>query len=580
MTGAKMSETPGESVGVVSKRQTRRNAIVLVWFAAAAMLGAAGTHYWLSREPRLKEPSEPFFDGLGPCHRVISTGSGEAQRYFDQGLAFLYGFNHKAAFRSFLSAACADPHCAMAFWGIAMADGPYINSMEVPRLRGIEASRAIVRAAELSANATPVERALIAAAAKRYADPPPADLKPLNEAYAAAMREVWAAYPDDPDVGALTAEAIIDLRPWNQWTRDGKPEPGTEEAVRILETVLAKSPEHPMALHLLIHALEASPHPERADMAASRLRDLAPGLGHLLHMPSHIDVRLGRWQEAVVANEKAIAADTVYRGKLRSPELYEVGLGHNRHMLAYAAMMQGQSHKATEAVQQMLAAMPKEFIEQQAPIVDGYLAMPYELHLRFGQWREMLAEPAPGKSFPLATALWRYARGIAFAAQNQVKEAQSEEQQFLACKRSLPRTANFRKVRVSRLLGVAEKMLEGEILFRQGKPSEAVKALREATALEDRIPYTEPPTWVFPVRHALGAVLVEEGRSVEAEGVYREDLSRHPHNGWALYGLARSLKMQGKKAEAATVSAQFEEAWKYADMKISSSCCCLPETGK
>jgi len=518
---------------------------------------------------------EPHFPKLGSYRRKITTTSRVAQEYFDQGLDFLYGFNHDEAIRSFEAAAAADPHCAMAYWGIAAANGPHINSPNVDEDHAKAAWKALGKARELASGASPVEQALIEAMGKRYAEKQPSDRHPLDVAYADAMQKVWDAHSDDPDVGALTAESLMDLRPWDQWTPAGKPQPGTEKVLAILDAVLAKSPAHPLADHLMIHALEASPHPERADAAADRLRDLMPGIGHLVHMPSHIDVRRGRWQDAVVANEKAIAADNVYRTMVPRQGFYRLYMAHNHHMLAYAAMMQGQSLKATATIKEFLVSIPDDAIKNQAELIDGFFSLPYELHVRFGQWDEMLAEPKPRDSMPIATAFWHYARGVSFAAKGQVAEAKAEQKEFKAAAKRIPATATFSKNLVLSLLGVAGKMLDGEILYREGKVDEAIAALRESAKREDRLHYAEPPAWIQPVRHALGAALLESHRYADAEQVYRDDLARYPNNGWSLFGLSRALKLEGKKAEALNVTLEFDKAWEHADIKLASSCFCL-----
>jgi tetratricopeptide (TPR) repeat protein len=526
-------------------------------------------------EPPASTPTEPIFGGLGTHTRKVSTDSETAQRYFNQGLAFLYAFNHDEAIRSFQAAAACDPKCAMAYWGVAVANGPHINNPAVDEAHATAAWKALTQARSLAARATPLEAKLIDALGKRYAQPQPKDRKPLDEAYAQAMRKVWGSDQDDADIGALTAEALMDLRPWDQWTLDGKPQPGTEEVLSILDAVLAKSPQHPLALHLLIHAVEASSHPERADEAADRLRDLEPGLGHLVHMPSHIDVRRGRWQQAIVANEKAIAADKAYRQTVPDQGFYRLYMAHNHHLLAYAAMMQGQSKLATEAIQEMFAGIPEEFLKKSAPMMDPFLALPYELHMRFGRWDAMLAEPKPKDCFPITTALWHFARGVAQAAKNNAGEAKTEQSAFLEAVNKVPKDAISGKNAAHDVLGIAEKMLAGEILYREGKTEEALDALRQAVSREDKLRYIEPPDWLQPVRHALGAALMDAGRHAEAESVFREDLVRHPDNGWSLYGLAGSLRMQGKSDDAATAAALFEKAWKHADVRLSSSCFCL-----
>jgi len=534
----------------------------------------AGTFFSFA-DPPARQPAEPRFSGLGKHQRKVTTISDNAQEYFNQGLAFLYGFNHDEAIRSFEAAAALDPQCAMAFWGIAAANGPHINNPAVDEPHAKAAWRALTKAQALATKATKVEQALIEALGKRYADPQPADRKPLDEAYAKAMSDLWKSFPGDADVGALTAEAMMDLRPWNQWTLAGQAQPGTDEVIRILDAVLDLSPKHPLALHLTIHAVEASPHPEKADIAANRLRDLEPGLGHMVHMPSHIDVRRGRWQEAVTTNEKAIAADVAYRKIMPQQGFYRIYMAHNRHMLAYAAMMQGESKKATRAIEDMLAEIPEEFIKQTAPMIDGFFAMPYELHMRFGRWEAMLAEPKPRDCFPITTALWHYARGVSFAAKNDVAAAKSEQLAFVAAVKDVPKDATFAQNPAADILGVAEKTLSGEILYREGKTDEALVALREAARREDNLRYIEPPAWIQPVRHALGAALMDARRYTDAEAVFRVDLAHYPENGWSLFGLSQSLKMQGNNAEASAVAMRFERIWQHADMKLSSSCFCI-----
>jgi tetratricopeptide (TPR) repeat protein len=472
-------------------------------------------------------PAEPHFQGLGPYTRKITTRSADAQKYFDQGLAFLYGFNHDEAIRSFEAAAAVDPMCAMAYWGIAAANGPHINSPRVDHSHGKAAWRACEKARELAKNATPVEQALIEALGKRYADPPPIDRRQLDQAYADAIRKVWHAHADDADVGALTAEAIMNLRPWDQWTLEGKPQPGTEEVLGIL------------------------------------------------HMPSHIDIRRGRWQDAVIANEKAIAADKAYRAIVPKQGSYRTYMAHNHHMLAYASMMQGESLIATRAIQDLLDGIPQDFRKQSPTLVDGYFAMPYELHLRFGRWDEMLAEPAPDKGFPIAKALWHNARGVAFAAKKDVESAKVEQKAFLAAAAELPSGVTFSKNKAADILAIAEKMLEGEILYREGQTDAAIAALREAVRREDHLHYIEPPAWILPVRHALGATLMDAKRYADAEAVYRDDLAHYPENGWSLYGLSRSLRLQDKQNEALAITHRFDKAWQHADVKLSSSCYCL-----
>jgi tetratricopeptide (TPR) repeat protein len=563
---------------LVATRRPRNYVIVLGCLFAALVLGFAA---YLLREPRPSQPTEPLFGDLGSDlghhTRKVTTTSALSQKYFDQGLAFLYGFNYTEAARSFEAAAACDPKCAMAFWGIAIANGDAITDPSADEPLAKAAVQAVTKARELDGGATPVERDLIEALSHRYADPPPVDPKPLDQAYAAAMRRVWKAYPDDGDVGALTGQAIMLLHRKGQWTQEGEAQPGTDEVIRTLEAVLAKHPLHPYALHLLVHSVEASPHPEMGDVAADRIRDLAPGLGHLTHMPSHIDIRRGRWQKAVVASEKAVAADEAYRRIAESPGVYcRILMAHDSDMLAYAAAMQGESQKATQAIQNLLSELPADFVKQHAAKLDAFFAMPYEVHLRFGRWDAMLAEQPPKSSFPIAVAFWHFARGAAFAAKKEVPEATAELRAFLAACQLVSDGAIFRKNSAVAVLGIAERMLAGEILYREGKVDQAVATLRDAVAREDSLLYVEPPEWMLPSRHVLGATLMDAGRFAQAEAVYREDLARRPENGWSLYGLSQSLRMQKKTAEAAAVAARLKQAWQHADVRLTASCLCLP----
>lgn len=518
----------------------------------------------------------PPYEGLGSHTRKITTDSEAAQAEFNVGLAFLYGFNHDEAIRAFERALAADPECALAHWAIALANGPNINYPLVDPDSAVAAWKALTAARQFRATATPVEQALIEALSSRYANPQPEDRKPLDVAYATAMRKVWKQFPDDADVGALFAESLMDLWPWDLWSADSQPRDDTEEVLATLERVLALSPKHPLALHLYIHALEASPYPDRAADAADRLRSLQPGLGHMVHMPSHIDVRLGQWQQAIAANEKAIVADARYRAMSPDQDFYRLYMAHNHHMLAFAAMMQGQQARSTAAIRQMLDEIPDDWLRKNAMFVDGMFAMPYELHIRFGRWDEMLAEPEPREILPIARTLWRYGRGVALAAKHQVADARAEQKRFLAAKAALPPEAMFIQNPAADVLAIAENMLEGEILYREGQVEQGIAALQEAVAREDRLRYIEPPDWIQPVRHVLGATLMDAGRYADAEKVFRDDLKRHPHNGWSLHDLARSLQQQGKLTESRKVQGEFEAAWQRADVKLSSACYCLP----
>lgn len=520
----------------------------------------------------------PRFQGLGNYQLAITTASPEAQRLFDQGLAFLQAFNHDEAIRSFQEAVRSDPGCAMAHWGIAMACGPHINNPAVSEARATLAWNELILANKHAHSASPLEQALIEALGHRFVQPPsPPDRRPLDLAYADAMQKVWETHPQSPDAGAFYAEARMNLRPWDLWLHDGTPQPGTTEIVSVLEAVLRLTPEHPLGNHLYIHAVEASPWPERAAAAADRLRTLQPGLGHHTHMPSHIDVLRGRWHEAIEANARAIRADAEYRlASSQKPDFYQLYMAHNRHMLAYAALMTGQSELALTQVRAMIAEMPENWLQQNALFADAFAAMPYEVLARFGRWESILAEPQPPDFLPFSRALHHATRGVALAAMDRPAEARREQAEFVHAKEAVPPTWVAGNNPCSAVLALVTPMLEGEILYREGRIDDGLAELRQAVAREDALRYDEPPGWILPVRHALGAALTQERRFVEAEEVYREDLRRRPENGWSLFGLAQSLAMQGREAEAKPVWDRFHRIWSVADVQIRSSCLCQP----
>jgi tetratricopeptide (TPR) repeat protein len=526
--------------------------------------------------------AEPLYDGLGNYERKITTASPDAQKYFNQGLAFQHGFNHGAALRSFEEAARIDPTCAMAHWAIAFASGPHINFPFVPPEAAERAWKHLKLAQEHSANCTPVEKDLIDALAHRYANPQPEDRAPLDQAFADAMRKVWQKYPQDADVGAWTAEALMDLRPWDQWTPEGQAQPGTEEVIATLDAVLKLNINHPLANHLYIHAVEASPHPERAEAAANRLRDLQPGIAHNVHMPSHIDIRMGLWHKAIDSNEKAIAADQAYRKVVGQPQGFiNLYVAHNRHMLAFAAMMVGQRERALRHINAMVEQLPESFINDYKPVAESFVAMPDEVMVRFGMWDEVLALPeVDAQKMPFVATFRHAAKSIAHAAKGDVDQARAEQRAFLEAMKTVPKETAVGNNPAESVFAVIVPMVEGEILLREKKVDDAVAKLREAIAAEDKLRYDEPPGWLIPVRHSLGALLMNEGRFAEAEQVYREDLKHLPNNGWSLYGLSRSLEAQGKDEEAVATQAEFKKVWTGADIEIDTSCLCQPPTAQ
>jgi tetratricopeptide (TPR) repeat protein len=515
------------------------------------------------------------FSGLGPYHRHISTKNRKAEEFFNQGLMFMYGFNRDEAIRSFETSAKLDSKCAIAYWGIATANGPDINSVAVDPDHAKAATDAIRRALALSGSASPVERALIKASVKRFSSPQPPDRSPLDRAYADEMRKVWKQFPRDSDVGALFAESLMDLTPWNYWKPDGTPQPGIMEIIATCRAVLKIDPNHPQALHLMIHATEASKHPEWGTEAANRLRFLQPGLGHMTHMPSHNDVRTGEWQKAIDSNARALATDYAYRKRRNKLNFYRFYIAHNHEMLAYAAMMIGQEKRSLAEMDAMLNPFTKDQLKDMAPFVDGYTAMPLEARVRFGKWDEILATPELPDYFPIGNALRHYARGVAFAAKGMLEDAKKEQDLLEFGSAAVPAGSMVGLNPAEKVMSLAKHMLQGEIALAENRLPEAISELSLAVKAEDSLTYNEPPDWVMPVRHALGAVLIKAGRAAEAEQVYREDLRRLPKNGWSLFGLSQALDLQGRAADARMVRVQFEGVWKNADIPIVSSCLCV-----
>jgi len=546
---------------------------------AAALLGSG-----LDR--RGAEGADPVrpdalkIDGLGTHRREVTAANAEAKAWFNQGLLLLYAFNHDEAIYAFKAAVEADPTCAMAHWGISIAVGPHINFPMMTAEKSAVAWAELQRARMHSGTATDVEKGLIEALAARYAEQPPEDRVPLDRAYAEAMKKVWERFPNDADVGALYAEAVMDLRPWDLWPADGEARPERETAIAVLKDVLKLSPAHPLGCHLLIHAVEAGPNPGEAMEAANHLRRGQPGLGHLVHMPSHIDVRTGQWRQAVEANELAIKADSDYRSRRPDQDFYRIYIAHNRHMLAFAAMMQGRSAMAEREARQMLADVPESWlaVPENLAMADGFYAAPVKVLIRFGKWDEVLAEPEPVGNRPIARALWRESRGVALAAKGQTAGARAEQQKFRDAVAAVPEKAVFSNNSAADLFKVADALLEGEILVKEGKLEAGLEKLREAVKHEDNLRYDEPPGWVVPVRHALGTWLIKAERYEEAEAVYRKDLLNWPNNGWSLFGLSQALDRQDKIPEMKQVREKFRAAWQFADVELKSSCFCQTET--
>lgn len=545
----------------------------LLVVAAVVVLSGCQAH----KRPRATaaEPQPQLFQGMGSYRRVVSTMNAEAQSYFNQGLNFAYAFNHDEAIRSFTEAARLDPGCAMAWWGVALCHGPHINNAAMTPEAGHAAWAALVKARKASEHISPVGKELIAALGARYADPPPADRTGLDAAYANAMREVWKKHPNDADVGCLFAEAMMDLRPWDLWQADGQPQPGTEEIVATLEKVLAINPMHPGANHLYIHTVEASPAPERAVASANRLRTLVPASGHMVHMPSHIDIRVGGWEQASEANRKAIMADDRYRKLSPRQGFYRVYMAHNHHFLSFSSMMQGRRKEALSAAKTLVASIPEDFKSQSPGLVDPFMSIVGDVQMRFGMWSDILKLPEPEARFPVSRAMRHFMRGVAQAALDNVSDAKAERDAFASAVAAVPEEAMMSINKAHTVLAIASHMLDGEIALAEGDNAAAIEAFGKGVEIEDRLRYMEPPDWLHPVRHPLGAVLLKTGAYTEAEAVYREDLRRWPENGWSLFGLAEALKAQGKLDEAETVRKRFDRTWRNADTKIGASCLCV-----
>ncbi len=517
----------------------------------------------------------PLFDGMSDYTRQATTESRRAQRYFDQGMVWAFAFNHDEAIRSFREAAAIDDSLAIAWWGVALCNGPHINFAMVPPERAAAAWEALQNAQARAAQAGPVERALIEALAARYANPQPADRRPLDEAYAAAMKRVWQQHPSDADVAVLYAESLMDLQPWDLWTPDGQPKGATLEILATLERALELAPDHPGANHLYIHAVEASPNPERGLAAADRLRSRVPISGHLMHMPSHIDVQTGRWAAAADQNELAIRADKRYAKRSPRQGFYKLYMAHNQHFLAFAAMMEGRRDVAEKAAREMVAGVPADYVRTNAALADPYMSIVYDVQKRFGLWDELLAESAPAAELPITTAMWRCNRAVALAAKGDVAAALREQAAFREAAARVPAEAMMAINPARQILRIAEHMLEGEIALAQRDLPRAVSELERAVAIEDTLLYMEPPDWIQPVRHTLGAVLLEARRNGEAEAVYRRDLEIWPENGWSLFGLQQALAAQRDAAGAAEIKQRFERAWARTKLRPSASCLCV-----
>lgn len=555
----------------------RPRVVVVLSIGIVVQLGACRRASVESDADLVARAGAPLFEGMGDYHRPITTNDAGAQRYFDQGMVLAFGFNHAEAIRSFRAAQRLDPDCAMCFWGEALATGPNINvtsggrAIMSPESR-VAAHAAAQKALSLADRVAPVERALIEAQAVRYDGSETSDRDPLDRAYAEAMRSVVQRFPDDDDAAAMYAEAWMNTMPWNYWSDDGQPRPETVEVIDALERIIARSPRHPLALHLYIHAVEASSDPGRAETAADTLLTLVPGSGHLVHMPAHTYWRVGRYHDAAEANVRAAAVDEQYIAQCNAQGFYPaLYYPHNIHFLWAASSMEGRSAVAIDAARRVAANVRIEQMRE-FPTVEFFRTIPLLALTQFGRWDEILAEPMPDASLRYATAIAHYARGVALARKGDLAAARRERDQLVPLRDTTEilflDTNDYPAVT---LLQIADALLEGEIAMAAGSVDAAVGHFERAVALQDGLPYMEPPFWYYPTRQSLGAALLAAGRAGEAEAVYRRDLEDYPHNGWSMFGLAESLAAQGRTDEAAEVREMFAHVWARADVELTGS---------
>jgi tetratricopeptide (TPR) repeat protein len=553
-------------------------AVFIVALAWAACAGASSLHIAsydhraLAQDPsQASGPIAPVLSGLGDHHHPVSTRSKQAQYFFDQGLRLTYAFNHQEALRSFKEAVRRDPDCAMAYWGWALVLGPNLN---LPMSADVvpQAYAAIQMAVARKNNATDRERAYIDALSKRYHAHPQDNRKQLDIAYAEAMKEVHTQYPDDLDAATLYAAALMNLSPWNYWNKDGQPKPRTPEILQTLETVIEKKPTHAGALHYYIHIVEAT-DADRGLAAADRLRGLMPGAGHLVHMPTHIYMQVGRYAESFTLNGQAAKADENYLIQCRTQGIYPLGYyPHNLHFQTWAALMLGKPAEALTVARKVASKVPRDLSGNDWALYQTFASMPLFTLIRYGQWDAVLTEPEPPEDWHFVTGMWHYARGMAYTHKGRPQMATEELRKLksIAQHKSVgEESIGFSKVRP--LLTIAGELLTGEMAAKQRDFEAAISHLERAVRLEDGLSYNEPPDWFYPVRHTLGAVLLEADHPAEAEVVYWQDLKRYRNNGYSLYGLWQSLQAQGRSAEAAEIRKRFEQAWNDADVTLSSS---------
>jgi tetratricopeptide (TPR) repeat protein len=542
--------------------------VVLRVLIALALCGTIiAQQHSMHSQPAAKKAT--LMAGFGDLHHPVSTSNPEAQKFFDQGMRLIYAFNHEEAAGSFERAAELDPKMSMAYWGLAEAVGPNYNDPADPD-RYKKAHDAIAKAENLAANASASEKAYIAAMALRFPADPAADHRLAAERYRNAMADVVKQFPDDLDAATLFAEAGMNLHPWGLWRPDGTPEGGTEDIIAALESVLKRDPNHMGAIHYYIHAVEASPNPERALAAANRLAALAPAAGHLVHMPGHVYIRTGDFEAAVKTNQLAASADRAYLQASGSGGLYgAMYYSHNLHFIAACSSMNGnyaEAHKAAEMLATHVGPMVKDI-----PPLEGFMTVPIAVEVRFQKWDQILAMPQPAAPMQTTTVFWHFARGMALAAKGKVAEADAEHHIVSEAADKTPPDQVFAMPvnnKAKDVLNIATNVLGAKIAQAKHDSTGAVSLLRRAVAIQDTLKYDEPPDWFYPVRESLGAVLLLNGNAAEAEKVFREDLERNPRNPRSLFGLAETLRAQNRAYDAQFVDKQFQSNWKNAERKL------------
>lgn len=540
----------------------RRFVAALPAALAVAMLADDAPAQHDTHGSAMPEAAQELYPNLGDHHFPIATSNPDAQIYFDQGIALLYAFNHDEAARYFRRAAELDPDAPMPWWGLALAIGPNYNDTEVDETRAAATFEAVQNARERAGRASPRERAYIDAIARRYPSPDPeSDWLAYHGDYSDAMREMAARFPDDLDAATLFAESLMMLRPWQLWTADGEPAPGTLELVAVLESVLKRNPDHAGANHFYVHAVEASPNLERAIPSAVRLMTLVPGAGHLVHMPGHIFLQTGDYELAAETNVNAIEADNAFIERTGATGMYPLMYAtHNVHFVAYARAQQGRYEEAKAAAEEMAARVGDSDVEMQ--MLEGFRLYPLMVDLRFHRWGEIIEAREPTAERALEHAFWRYARAMAYAGQGDVRRAEAEQARFERERAAVPEESQYLLNNKSAdLLALASATLAAQLAEARGERDRAVDEWRRAVELERVVQYDEPPAWFYPVRQSLAAALLEDGRAGEAEALFRETLTRFPRDGRLLFGLEQSLIAQERMDEAALVHAQLEAAW-------------------